>query len=99
MNKVSSRNLKKTSTSKNGIRSVFFVELKLHNETYKAEGNNLVEAIEKIKPEIVKCEGTLKVKKGKLKAEIVLYPRFIKRLLVNGTYREIIAKRLGISMI
>ena len=98
MNKVSSVKKKKTSTNISGNRSAFFVELKLDNKTHKTNGNDILEAINKLEINLIKCAGLLSAKSGKEKAEIVLYPHQIRRLIVNNTYREILAKRLKLAL-
>jgi len=73
------------------------VELKIAGEVLVGEGEFIVDALNNIaKPMIVKGKGILRVinEDGIASKEIVLNPGEVKRLMVNKTYRIILAKRL-----
>ena len=59
---------------------------------YKAD--TLVEIFDQLKPDVVKGKAILVVSKGKLKAEAMLYPFQLKRLMVSKVMKAIWAKRL-----
>lgn len=77
---------------------MYSVSLKFSDKTYKFSANTIQEALDKIKPDIVKSKGVLFVKKGKLKTEMVVNPVVLRRMVRNPTLRRILDKRLNRKM-
>ena len=75
---------------------MFSLELSIGETVFRAEAESIAQAFEKlgIERKHVLNVFLLKVKKGKLKAEIKIYPRVMRRLLVNDLSRRLLEKRL-----
>lgn len=68
----------------------------LNNQIVKAEGDNLAEVFHSmiIEGKIPFAKAVLKVEKGELKSEKMMYPIIVKRFKINKFFRELLAKRL-----
>ena len=92
-------NMKKQTKIKTKLsvpnRPDFYIKLTIADKIYEAETNTILEALESLRLDnFIKGKGILKVKKGKLETEILLWPRQLKRLMMNKIYRAILQKRL-----
>ena len=72
------KKIKKLSEPK---RPVFSVKLENTGQVYEAKANSILEALDLLKPKFLKTKGIFTITKGNLKAEIVMMPFAIRRLL------------------
>ena len=71
------------------------VSLKLADKTYTKIGSTIADALDALDLSVkVGGKGIFQVKYGKLRAEVFLYPRMIKKLAVNQLSRQLFQKRL-----
>jgi len=91
-------NMKKKTLKTDNKINQYIVILNLAGIEYKAKSDTILEGLEMLKPELIKSRGILKIKKGKLETEILMWPIQVKRLLINKTYREILQKRLNLAL-
>lgn len=74
----------------------YSVFLDVSGKKVKLKGDTIFEALDQIKPAIVKSKAVIVVRKGKAKTkEIILYPHQLKRLAVSKTMKLIMEKRLN----
>ena len=72
----------------------FSIVLTIGERKYEESGKNLIEAIEKLKPEKISGKTIISVKHGDKIHEFPFYRVFfLKRLMMNKTAREIFQKR------
>lgn len=77
----------------------YSVTLDILGQKYKADGDTIIEALDKIIiPTLVKGKGTLTAERDGKTFSIFLMPARIKSLLVNKVYRAILAKRLSVCL-
>jgi len=79
------------------------VNLRVAEKDYKGEGNSVLEGIDMAvgkldKSMLIKCANYISVEFGKQKADSVLYPIILRRVLVNNVAREILAKKMSIML-
>ncbi len=60
----------------------------------KSEGEDVAEALEALKPKVIKSAAKMFIKDGKRKAEIFYYPIQAKRLIANKFNRILQVKRI-----
>ena len=79
---------------------MFSLELTIGNDLINASGETIPEAIEKIQiaPKLVKNSYILKVTSGEQKAELRLYPRMLKKLLMNSLTRQLFEKSMLVML-
>ena len=77
---------------------LYSVSLTILGKETEIKADTLFEAFDQIKPAIVRGKAIIAVKKGKLKAEIVLHPFQLKRLMTNRTFKMITEKRLNLLL-
>ena len=71
------------------------VSLKLPNQTYSKSAPTILEALNTLKlPQFFKGKGIITVQYGKLKAEVWMWPVYLRKLFVNQTARLLLQKRL-----
>jgi len=90
MKKIIKKEKPIVAESKNYSISLFSLD-----KEYKFNTDTIFEAFEQLKPASIKGKSILKVSKGNLKAEIVLYPFQVRRLLVNKFSKMLLEKRLN----
>ena len=80
--------------------SKYKLELSEEGKLSFYKGNDLEDIFETMVPILgkVKSKSVLKVSTKDKTSEIVLYPRFLKRLAVNKITRQIIKKRLSMAL-
>mgnify|MGYP001608982496 CR=1 FL=1 len=72
----------------------FSIVLKIGEKKYEESGKNLVEAIEKLKPEKITGKTIISIKHGNKSHEFPFHRVFfLKKLIMNKTARELFAKR------
>ncbi len=74
-------NMKKSLVKLSTKRPAFFIELKNAGQVYKAKADTISKALDSLKPKFLKTKGIFTIKQGRLRAEIVMLPFAIKRLL------------------
>ena len=74
---------------------IYSVDLETSGEVFNFKGDSLFEIFNKLSPAIVKGKSILKVEKGGLKTEIVLYQFQLKRLMLSKVFKQIFEKRLN----
>ena len=62
-------------------RPAFFIKLENAGQVYESEGDTISKALNSLNPKFLKTKGIFTIKQGKLRAEIVMLPFAIKRLL------------------
>ena len=80
--------------------SKYKLELSEEGKLSFYKGNDLEDIFETMVPILgkVKSKSVLKVSTKDKTSEIVLYPRFLKRLIVNKITRQILKKRLSMAL-
>ena len=73
----------------------YSVVLSVFGKEYPFKGNTLLEIFNQFKPDIVRGKAILRVQKGKLSAELPLFPIRLKRLMKNKTFKLLLEKRLN----
>lgn len=73
----------------------YSVSLTILGKETKLKADTLFEVFNQIKPAIIKGKAIMTVKKGGLKAEVILYPFQLKRLIANNAFKQIMEKRLN----
>jgi hypothetical protein len=76
----------------------YLLSLSVADHTYKGEGDTILEALEQIKPTVIKGKAVFNLTFGDLSSELVMYPLVLKRLFVNKISREIFQKRMGAAL-
>lgn len=79
-------------------QNAYSVVLSFGEYECKSSGETIEEALGNLKPEVIKSAGKLVVKSGKNTAEIIVYPRQVKRFLVNRFCRIFLDKRLNLML-
>jgi len=75
------------------------VSLLLPDKTHSKTGSTILEALEAIEPpQFFKAKAIITVNFGKLKAEVWMYPFQLRKLFVNPTSRQLLAKRLMLGL-
>jgi len=90
---IERRKAKNEATLKEEIKP-FTVTLVVDNISYGAKGDTIAEALEKIRPTMIRNKGIITATKDGMKSEIFLYPILMRRMLVNKMYRTILDRRL-----
>lgn len=71
------------------------VSLKLPDKTYSKTAPSIVEALDALNLDVkIGSKGVFEVQFGKLKAEIYLWPRMIRKLAINKLSKELFQKRM-----
>jgi hypothetical protein len=90
---------KKTSEkTKDTQQNAYSIVLSFGEYEYKSSGDTIENALENLKPEVLKSSGRLVVSNGKESTEIVVYPRQVRRLMSNKFCRIFLAKRLSLMI-
>ena len=79
--------------------SVYNLNLKFDGKHYKASGETVLDGLNKLlKHDLITAKGVLTIKRGKKKFEIVMYPRLVRRLMVNKVSRQLFDKRVSVVL-
>lgn len=65
-----------------------------NEKKYNSQGGTILECLNNLRFDLTKTAGILTVTDGNKKAERIMRPLHLKRLLVNKTYRELLQKQL-----
>lgn len=74
------------------------LSLKLPDKTYTNSAATIVEALEVLNPEHLKSKVIVGVQYGTKYAEVLLWPRMMKKLLVNKIFKELFQKRMILAL-
>jgi hypothetical protein len=71
------------------------VSLRLGNNVQTKIAPSIVEALNKMEPQYFsKAKAIISVSVGKLKAQVMLFPIYTRRLFINKTAKEVFQKRM-----
>lgn len=79
-------------------KQLFKVSLNLGGEVLEAKGETISEALGKMEPRVIKTKAIITVEVGDKKAELMLMPRFMRKLLVNPLSRLMLEKRFAYAL-
>ena len=68
------------------------------DKSYESEGETIVEAIQELRPDLIKTRAIISVEKEGKTSSVRLYPARVHRLLVNKTYQIILSKGLNATL-
>lgn len=79
---------------KNDVENGYKMSLEILGESSGFKGASVPDIFDQIKPGIIRGCAKVVINKGDLSAETILYPRQLRRLMVNKAFKLILAKKL-----
>lgn len=76
----------------------FTAIFRFDDEEVSFTGETIYLCLEQFQPLLLKGKCIISVESDGKKSEIVMYPRFLRKLMVNPIFREITAKRLTLGL-
>ena len=68
------------------------------DKTHSVKSENIFDGLCQIKPDFIKAKCIIKVELGKKSAEHFVYPRMLKKIMVNNVSKQLLEKRFNLLL-